>query len=285
MKPRLLAFAVGLLFAPVAFAAPAPSEPRNNGGPILTAQVKSLDQLRVAVKAMAKNFVVEALNDAFEKEFLSKFDEKALKGIDQKKPAGLYGVVGAGLLRGDFAKSSMVFLIPVTDENDFIDLLRKIDLKPEKKGESWSMPIPNSPFEATIWYRKGYAYIGVGTEKIDPKTLLDPRDLINDQETAAIAIRLRVDHLPEDFKTDILALLTQAADEADGNFNRAQVPAGIRELTAQFFSISSRWLKALTGEVKELLVRVDIDPKTGLLIVEKTIEAKSGAPSPSRLPA
>jgi hypothetical protein len=281
MKPPILALAFGLLFAPAAIAVPLPSGGGTSAVPVLTVQAKSLDQLHDAFKTMAKNFFDEAVNERFEQKFLSKFDGKALKGIDTKKPVGLYGVVGAGLLGGDFAKSSMVIFVPVTNENDFIALLGNIELKPEKKGDSWSIswptPIPDSPIQATIWFRKGYAHISLGTEKPELKAPLDPSDVISDKETAAIAIHLRVDRLPEDFKTESLALLTQRGEEAEREMKgRDFLPPEVGELVAQFFRISSRWLKSVTGELKELVVRVDLDPKTGLLIVDKTLEAKQG---------
>jgi hypothetical protein len=276
MKLHALVLTGGLLFAPVAFTAPLPSSNGPDTLPVLSVQAKSVDQLRDILKAMGKNLLAGPLNEKFEREILSELDGQTFKGIDTKRPAGLYAVVSAGLLHGDLAKSSIVFLVPVANENDFIALLGNIGLKPEKKGDYWSSPVHNAPFEATIWFQRGYAHICLATEKPDPKTLLDPRDVISDKETAAIAIHLRVDRLPEDFKAESLAVLAQAAEEADARMQKNENLAEARDWVAQFFRISSRWLKSATGEVKEVVVRVDLDPKTGLTIVETSVDAKSG---------
>ncbi len=282
MKLPASFFAAGLLFAPAALAAPLPSSDRTDASPVFSVQAKSVDYLRDALKATGKNFFAGPLNERFEQEVLAVFDGKTLKGIDTKKPAGLYTVVSAGLLRGDLAKSSLVFLVPIADEKEFIALLAGIGLNFEKKGDYWSAPFPNSQLQANIWIQKGYAHIVIATEKPDPKTLLDPQGVINGKETAGLVIHLRADRLPDDFKAESLAVLAETAEQADTSFkernkNRPnQIPKEAIDLVAGFFRISLRWVKLVSSEVKEVVVRCDLDPKTGLLIVEKTVEPKSG---------
>ena len=53
--------------------------------------------------------------------------DKGLEGIDTKSPFGIYGSVGA-----DGFDSSAVGMIPVANEKAFLDLLERLNLKPEK---------------------------------------------------------------------------------------------------------------------------------------------------------
>ena len=113
----------------------------------------------------------------FEKEFLGKLDPSNFKGIDTKKPLGLYAIIGKGLLAGDFSTTSVVALIPAANEKDFVDLLPKANLKAEKKGDVYSISIPNVPIDAALQFLEGYAYIDLSTDVIDRKALLDQRTI------------------------------------------------------------------------------------------------------------
>src|SRR4051812_33110744 len=98
MKPRLLllAFVAGLLQTPGVTAAPVPSDTKNVSGPVLTLQVKSIDELLETVRATGKNFISDVMFKEFEKEFLSKLDLNQIKGIDTKRSSALYATVGEG---------------------------------------------------------------------------------------------------------------------------------------------------------------------------------------------
>ncbi len=275
MKARMLLMlcAAGMLLAPTspaAFAAPAPID-KNGTGPVVSMQVKPIDDLLGAVKETAKNFLPDALYKEFEKDVLGKLDLNIIKGIDTKKPIGLYATLGPGLLEGDFSKSSVVGLIPVTNEKDFLALIEKIELKAEKKDDYYTIVIPNAPVEATLRFMKGYAYIGIGPDKLDPKTLLDPKEVMSDKETAAIALRVRIDRLPKELKDAALQFLTQAGEM----IKQVDVPGAGKEIVEEFLRAGVRCLKMGLEEGKEVALRLDLDPKAGTLAVEVSLEAKS----------
>jgi hypothetical protein len=272
MKARLplLLCVAGLLAAPAAFAAPVPTD-KNAGGPVISMQVKPIDTLLGTVKEALKNFMPEKMYKEFEKEALSKLDTNQIKGIDTTKPLGLYATLGPGLLEGDVSKSTIVGLIPVTSENDFVALLAKIDLKAEKKDGYYTIAIPNAPVEGTLRFFKGYAYIGIDPNKLDPKTLIDPKEVISDKETSAIALRVRIDRLPKDVKEAALDFLAKAGEM----INQIDVPGPGKEIVQEFLKAGVGWLKMGLEEGKELALKLDIDPKAGTLVIETSLEAKS----------
>ena len=267
----MLTCAVALSFAPAALSAPVPIDTKNSAGPTITLQVKSIDQLLATAKSTAKNFLPEEFYKEFEKNVLGKLDVDVLKGVDTKKPMGLYAVLGDGLLDGDFAKSMVVALVPVTSEKEFLGLLQRSMIPVitvEKKDDHYAIEIPDFPADLTLRFLKGYAYFVLAKDKVDVKTLLDPRDVIDDKETAAIVARLRIDRLPNDLKKRGLDSLSQAG-------KRSPLPDGPeKELFEEIVQAAVRALIIGVDDGKELAVRVDLDPKSGAFVFETSVEAK-----------
>jgi len=262
--------AVATLTVSQAYAAPAPND-RNGSGPVVSLQVKPIEQVLGSVREAAKNFLPDMLYKEFEKEALSKLDLNQIKGINTKKPLGLYATLGPGLLEGDFSKSSVVGLIPITDEKDFLALLEKIELKPVKSGDLYTIAIPNAPIEAKLRFLNGYAYVGIGDDKLDPKTLLDPKEVMSDKETATIVLKVRVDRLPDDVKKAALDFLAQAGEM----IKQMDVDGPGKQIIEDFLQTGVRWLKMGLEEGKEVAIKLDLDPKLGSLVVETSLEAKS----------
>lgn len=274
MKPRmlLLAFAAGMLWSPAAMAAPVPDDTKNPG-PTIALQVRAVEDLLTTFKTVTKNFLPDALYKEFERDALSKLDLSVLKGIDTKKAAGLYATIGDGILAGDLSKSSIVAIVPVTDEKDFVALFSKIDLMPEKRDDVYIIPIPNAPIAASMRFLKGYAYIGIAGERLDPKLLLDPREVISDKETAAAVLRIRIDRIPEDLKKHALEFVSGIADQAKDQ----ALPAEVKPVVSELITTGIRWLKMGVLDGKELVLRLDLDPKSGAFIQEYTLEGKSSS--------
>jgi len=80
-------------------------------------------------------------------------------------------------------------------------------------------------------------------------------------------------------------VLAETAEDADAKLKERnggrqpanRIPDDVIRWVAEFFSTSSRWVKLTAEEVKEVVVRCDLDPKSGLLSAEASVEAKSGA--------
>lgn len=274
MIARLLSvISVVLLVAQMTMAAPAPSDAKNAVGPTIVVQVKSIDHLLSTLKTAAKSYLPDVIYQEFEKEGLSKLDPKLLQGVDPSKPSGLYATVGEGILQGNFATSNVVALVPIASEKDFIQLLEQTGLKIEKNGDLYTIPIPDAPVAASLRFFKGYAYIGISADKLDVKSLLLPQDVINDKETAAAVLRVRVDRIPNDIRQLFLKTFREALDKE----SLRGVPAEQKDFMETWLRVFSRWIEAFVTDTKEFTVRVDLDPKTGTLLIEQSIEPTSGS--------
>jgi hypothetical protein len=271
MKTRLLllACAAGLLTGSVAAAAPALDDSKN-AGPIISVQIQPIDKLLDTFKTTAKNFLPDQIYKEFEKEVLGKLDLNVIKGIDTKKPVGLYASFDAGIASGDFSKCTVVALVPVTDEKDFVALLGQASLNVKKNGDVYSIEIPNAPVQASLRFLKGYAYVGISPDQLNPKTLLDPSEVISDKETAALVLRLRMDRVPEDLKKIALDFFANAAEFPQG----ANMPAALKEIYGDYMKLAMRRMKMALEDGKEVAYRIDLDPKSGALNIEASVDPK-----------
>ena len=184
-----LSVAVAALVAAPLVAAPRAGD--KNDGPVIVGQAKSFADLLKLTKDMVRAIGGEAMYKSFEQEALPKIDPKNFPGIDPKKPFGMYGT-----LDPEIAKSRAVFLIPITTQKDFLDMLEVQGIKAEKgDGEgifNVSIPLP-IPIPIALKIHKGYAYVAIGgAEVLAGKGLIDPQDVINDKEKSAVYVGLLI---------------------------------------------------------------------------------------------
>jgi len=269
--PLPLAFSIALLLVPDSFSAPAPTDSKKRVEPTVTLQIKSVDELLGTLKATVKTFVPEKLAKNFEQEVLAPLDPAKLKGVALNRPFGLYAVLGDGLPQQNFSKSFLVALIPIQEQKAFLELLDQSGLHVEKNGDLYSIPVPNAPVKVTLRFLKGHAYVIVATDEIDPKTLLEPKELFDDTEKAAFALRVRADRLPNDLRKAASEFLSRMA---------AMATTGIIGLGGQEMSILAllpMMLLAVDEDAKEVIYRLDLDAKTGVFSNEVTVEPKKGS--------
>ena len=260
----------------LAVAAPATAAPRPGDkadGPAVIGQAKSLNDLLEMTKTLVKNVAGDELYKEFDKHVLPNLDPKKLPGIDPKRPFGLYGTIDA-----DLAKCRAVLLVPVTGEKDFMDMLEQFQIPTNKGKDPGTFEFvtpPDVPFPVAGRIHNGYAYIAVGgTDALEPKTLLEPRDVINDKEKAAAFLAVRFDRVPAETKKALVGMLR---DRTEQLADAIQEP----ELKAAFTSarnLALRWMKMLADEGKEIAFRVDADTKTGDVSLEMTLDGMPKSP-------
>src|SRR3954462_3966729 len=252
-------------------AAPRPGEKAD--GPAVIGQAKSLHDLLEMTKTLVKNVAGDDLYKEFEKHALPNLDVKKLPGIDPKRPFGLYGIVDA-----DLAKCRAVLLVPVTGEKDFLDMLEQFEIPVNKGKDPGTFEVvtpPDIPFPVVGRIHKEYAYIALGgADVLDPKVILDPKDVINEKEKSVAYLALRLDRVTADTKKALVGMLRERTD---------QLPEAIQEpeLKAAFVSarnLALRWLKMLGDEAKEIAFRLDADTKTGDVALEMTLDGMPKSP-------
>jgi len=272
MFTRMLFITIALGLATTVAGAPLPSGNKNGDAPAFSAQVRSIDDLLPTIKTAARNVLPPFLYAEFEREALSKLDPNMLPGVDVKRPWAAYGRFGLGLLENRFDDSSLIVLVPISDEKKFLDFLNGLDLKLDKTGELYTFPIPDAPVSGSLRFYKEYAYIGVDPDKLDTRKLLHPADVIDSNEKAAGVVRLRIDHVPEKLRTTILGAFKQGIDRELGR----GVPKNAEPFIVDFSRTAERWSRNLFLDGKEIVLRADLDPHIGSIKLETTFEAVNG---------
>jgi hypothetical protein len=252
-------------------AAPRPGDKAD--GPAIIGQAKSLNDLLEMTKTLVKNVAGDELYKEFDKHVLPNLDPKKLPGIDPRRPFGLYGTIDA-----DLAKCRAILLIPVTSEKDFMEMLEQFEIPTNKGKDAGTFEFvtpPDVPFPIAGRIHNGYAYIAVGgMDALEPKTLLEPRDVISDKEKAVAFLALRLDRVPAETKKALVGMLRDRTE---------QLPDAIQEpeLKAAFVAarnLALRWMKMLGDEAKEIALRLDADTKTGDVSLEMTLDGTPKSP-------
>jgi hypothetical protein len=262
-----LVCATALLFAPSLTAAPVLDA--KTPSPQIVVQAQPIQKILDKVTKSLKTFAPADAYKEIEQEILGKIDPKKLEGLDLKRPFGLYASVDAGLLQGNFDKSSVVVMVPVTGEKEFVALLEKGKIAAEKK-DGYYLLVNNTPFEISMRFLKDYAYIGIAGKNLETKYLLDPKDVISSKETALLVSKIRFDLIPEDLRGGVVELLDKATGFAEGIDLEGKQKEGV----LQIIKVVLGWYKMGITDGRELVKRVDLDPETGELRVEVTLDGK-----------
>jgi hypothetical protein len=289
-----------LLFATDGRAAPVPAENKNAIKPTLTLQVNSIDELLGSLKTTVKTFFPEFVQKDFEREIFPALDPSRIPGVAVNRPFGLYATIGEGLIDGDYSKTSVVALIPIADEKAFLGLLEKSQLPAQKDGDAYSISLPNAPLKVTLRFQYGYAYFTASSEKIDLKTLLQPKGFFDEAEKAALTLRIWPDRLPNDLKKNAKTWFSQIENFLSANSARPPAAIGgefglvrqellLMTLTGLFGLGGQEMLllaliigpapvvkMVLDGEADEIGLRLNLDAKTGIFSNEIVIEPKKG---------
>ena len=110
----------------------------------LVVQVQSVDGLLAQLKYLGRLAGKEEEATQLQKIIEAKAGPKGFEGVDTKRPAGLYGVVD----QRNAIDSTLVVLVPVADEKDFVQLLKHFNLKVDKRksDDIYEIDVDESPF-------------------------------------------------------------------------------------------------------------------------------------------
>jgi hypothetical protein len=126
---------------------------------------------------------------------------KGLSGLDPKRPIGFYVV---GVPQPGQPPKGAAF-IPVTKEEEFLDLLKIANLEPEKGAEKGCYKVP-TPFGQTVHMRFANDYVYVAdSDALLAGTLPNPSTFLPATNTNnLIAGTFRIDQLPKELKQQFL---------------------------------------------------------------------------------
>ncbi len=251
--------------------------------PAVVLQVKPLEELRATVRQAAKNFLPAPVLKELERTAFGQMDLAALKGVDPKKPLGVYLSLADGPKKGDLLNSAVVVLVPVSDQSALLELLGGLGFRPEKTGDEYAVTIPNVPAPASLRFVKGYACLRLPKAGPGALALLDPQSVFNDKEAAAAALRVRFDLFPSELRKQYVAAYLR--DNA-ARIKAAQETLGPSDDPRQRIRVATsvattrrmgQLIASVVGEGRELDLRVDLDPKSGVATGELTLEALPGS--------
>lgn len=192
-------------------------------------------------------------------------------GIDFRKPIGLYGIV-----RAEIAASTLVAMIPVTDEKAFLALLERYEFKSERLADHiYSLAIDDLPTPLFLRFAHGYAYLAPQHRSaIELDQLIAPDRFFVGEDSALASIAVRFDRMPESVRRlatlQLGGIASQVVDdEGDGLEDKM--------LSAQNHAIF-RWAKQLLDDAKEVSLRFSYDRSSGEMSVDLTGRARDDSP-------
>lgn len=263
-------------------AAPAAAGPPK---PFVVAQARPVGRLVADLKELARAAAApkdaDAAVAAVVKGLEEAFGEKGFEGIDLDRPLGLYATV-----REPFADSSLVLVVPVGGEKEFLDLIDRAGgrARPvEGKKGLFTLDLPADVFEKQSYLRVagGWAYLGFNADEVaDPANLVPTAELFDPKEAAQFAARVYPNRFPA-------KLLKTALDEiADGVGQLKQLlpvnePHVTRAIDAVFdggLKLFRRTAEGLHADAKEVAVRFAFDPLTADAAAELVVTPKPGTP-------
>lgn len=261
-----------LLFTAVVLAAlPVPARAADE--PAIVLRAKSIDQLLGDFQYLAD---MAGQGDKA-KEALAQIDKfrdanKGFRGVDGKRPFGGFGNIGPNIL-----DSSIVVLVPVSDEKAFLGLLEenKVQLTKEKDG-AYSVAVPNAQIPVAIYLRfiKSYACIAVGDrDALAPDKLSDPATVLTGKKSGeAVAASVRIDKIPDAVKQLALGQLElQVANlqdqkiEGETEAQKRAREASTKETVEQ--------ITAVIKDGREMALTLDLDRQNGTIGVEFSLSA------------
>lgn len=199
---------------------------------------------------------------------------KGVEGVDIKRPFGFYGIVTPNVV-----DSPLVLMIPVADNDAFVNLLSgRLMLSPEKDDDGiYSLDVPNFNPKVYFTFANKYVYATVLNKKsIDPKTLIDPKTFFANDDGSVMSITIHNDRIPEAVRKPILGQIEQqlAAEKKKSKDN--ETPSERKSKDVVLDGVMSAMVSLFTDS-KTAKLRMDVAPKTDDISIDFTLVPKDGS--------
>jgi hypothetical protein len=271
MFTRLLSIAAlfGLLFASPIRAADSPTPPDS---PTLLLRLASIEELLAKGEYLAGLAGQEEAARQGVAFVRAVANEKGLEGIDIKRPFAIYGNLTA-----DVTKSLGVLLIPIADQESFLNLLKtRLHLEPKEENGVYRVQLPNVPVPAYFRFARGYLHATALTpDPLDEKRLADPEKVIGKPD-GLFDLSVRIDQIPEQVKKVVLGQVETRLVQFKQEKLPGETPA-LAELRKKAIDSGVGGLKALLFEGKELKLKLTVDTKAEEIVFDWGLSAKEGS--------
>jgi len=245
------------------------AEPASPFKPTVLVRIKSLDELVADARYLAK--------DAGREDEVKKAEKglEKLEGIDRKKPIGLYGSLAAKI-----TDSEAVFMLPVTGEDDFVKLLKGINLEAEKdKDGIYTVASDSIPFPILFRVANGYAYATVkfgDKVSLPAKNKLPLPSTVFTQGGGLLSLTANIDRVPAQIRkvgiSGSALYLGNLKDEKDENLSDAQ-----NAVRGALLDSAAILIKSLLLDGEAVTLKLDVDRKKNDLSLSFSLEGKNGS--------
>src|SRR5258708_18053581 len=268
MRVRLLTGMVMLLL--IATPAPLRAEDAKNTKPGVVVRIRPIGELLEDIKFLAKVNQLGDQGDQLEGIVKAMVGDKGLEGIDMKRPLGLYGDVGAAGI-----DSTVVVLVPVTDEKAILALLENVNIKADKgEGDVYTIQIEKVPVPVYLKFANKYAYITAQDKSaLDNDKMLKPGDVFPEGKAPALSVTARIDKIPDGLKKILLAQVEMGVAKEK---NKKQ-PNETKEQEAGRLQAMDQVRNGINSFVKDggpVSFEVDVDRKTEDLSLQVSFAGK-----------
>lgn len=165
-----------------------------------------LDQMRHTLKLAGKEEEAKQI-DGMLQAYLS---DDGLKGLDTKRPLGIYLSKFEKL---DPQKPPLVAFIPVTNEQDFIALLGKLNIPILEADKDGFRRIHLGPVTVCLRFAHGHAFAALDEELLKAE-IPDPAKMLPaDHRKNLLALTANLDAMPQSLKDQVLDGLAKEMDK------------------------------------------------------------------------
>jgi hypothetical protein len=254
----------------VLLAVPARPEAGEPNAPAVVIRVRSLQAVASGARLLAKVAGDKDAARQFHDFLKQKLGPRGLDGVDTRRPLGLY-VPDFGEKE---SSTTVVAVVPVTDQNAFLKTLEGFGVKTEKEGDHYRATLGELPLPVFIRFAHHYAYATpMDAAAVAKDRLIAPATLFPPKQKASISLSVRLDRIPEKYRRQMLHGLRQAMAEPDTKDDK-ETPAE-REFRQRLGQAATRMLTAVIRDGKELTAEFDLDRKEKELRAELILTPKA----------
>jgi len=268
---RLL-IVVGLVFHSAS--APLLAQDAKPVGPLVTLQTQQLGRILGDIRTVLETIGGKKALATFNEALTERLGEKGLLGLDLTRP-----ILGTLPKLVDAENLSVLLLVPISNEKEFLDLLKRAecDLEPVEKNKGlYTVVLPPqlSMVEKTVLLRvvDKVAYFGldVTAAEMDAKKLPKAATIEDPKATDTLTIRSFIRNQPK-------ALVEQQEErlqQAEGMLDNLPVPEKFKALVTDLLGGMLQYTKLQNRDGDVQTMRLNLDAKTLELTFAGSLTAK-----------
>jgi hypothetical protein len=258
----------------------AQADQKDSKKPTFVIQAQPISKILDDVKTAAKSVVGPEAADSIDMAIKEQLGEKGFSGIDLLRPlAGYVNITGRAI--EDPSDISGVLIVPVTDEKDFIDLIKrmKLDVEPIKGQEGLYGIYPPAEVEEMkirlrVVERNAFIGVNIADENMTAAKFLSPADLIDPADRGLFTMISYIGQMPKEY----IEQQNEQYDQLIGTFKNLPLPVKAKDALTGLMESVVAMNNQMYKEGEVTTARVLYERTTNELVYETTIKAKNGTP-------